>query len=125
MAPSDAARLFLNSAPNCPRLNPVRRRNVSEAWMRRVCLLASLLAAIAGTVCADSTATLVCNPGGAENSLIPTGDLNGFGCFKNQFINTTAWDSLDWGTSTAQGGLGPAVTGGTPLSVSTSLAVAA
>src|SRR5271157_4179369 len=115
MAPSDAARLFLNSAPNCPRLNPVRRRNVSEAWMRRVCLLASLLAAIAGTVCADSTATLVCNPGGAENSLRPTCCLKWFGCFKKQFLNPQAGESSDWGTSTAQGGLGPAVTGGTPL----------
>ena len=97
--------------------------------MKRVCLLASLLAAAAGTVCADSTTTLTCNQTGAENSLIPTGDLQtnsslyGFGCFTNQFVNATAWDSLDWGSTTAPGGLGPAVTDGTPLSVSTSLAV--
>jgi hypothetical protein len=80
--------------------------------MRRVCVLASLLAAAAGSVYADPTATLVCNQTGAESSLIPGGDLSG-GCFTNQFINTTALDSLNWGSAGASG---------TSLPVSTYLA---
>lgn len=90
--------------------------------MRRVWLLASLLAAAAGAAYANGTTTLVCNQGGAESSLIPTGALNGSGCWTNLFITTTVWDSLDWGapsSPTGQSGLGIA-TPGNSFAVTTS-----
>lgn len=87
--------------------------------MRRVCLLASLLAA-AGHLCA--TPVLNCALLGlATGVIIPGGATDGStGCWTGTttggvgFINTTVWDSLNWGSATepsGPSGLGDATVG--------------
>jgi len=89
--------------------------------VRRVCLLASLLAAAAGEVCASSFLNCALS-GLATGVSLPTGATSG-GCWTNTFINATVNDSLDWGAPTTSGGLGAALTPGNTFPVSTSVAV--
>jgi hypothetical protein len=89
--------------------------------MRRVCLLAGLLAAAAGDLCASSFLNCALS-GLATGVIIPTGATSS-GCWTSTFINATVNDSLDWGAPTTSGGLGAAVTPGNTFPVSTSLAV--
>ena len=79
--------------------------------MRRWCLLASLLAAGGGSLCASPV--LNCALSGLANGVIvPTSATNGStGCWTNLFITTSVVDSLNWGaptSSTGPSGLGVA-----------------
>jgi hypothetical protein len=71
--------------------------------MKQVCLLASLLAAAAGNLCASGT-VLTCSytvTGLMPGYSVPAGAISSSpstpGCFTASFVNTSAWDSLSWG----------------------------
>jgi len=79
--------------------------------MKRVYLLVSLLAIVAGSVWANPALTLTCNLTVAGVS-VGSGVLGGNGCFQTTFINASAVDSLNWGASTmgsGQSGFGAAI----------------
>jgi hypothetical protein len=98
--------------------------------MKYVCLLASLLAAAAGNLCAITTVmscTLTVD-GLSPQRPVPTSALynnnpvspyynpNSVGCFTTSFMTTSVWDSLNWGASVnssgkGQSGLGPPTPG--------------
>lgn len=93
--------------------------------MRRVCLLASLLAVATGNLCASPT--INCALGGlAGGVVVPTAATDSStGCWTNLFVNATALASLDWGAPTSPtgvSGLGPASLGNS-FAVSTSVPV--
>lgn len=84
--------------------------------MRRVWLLASLLAAAAGNLCANGALTLTCslNVIGIPGPFSGLGSVGANGCFSTSFSNVTGLDSLNWGAPTASSGpsgLGPALSG--------------
>ncbi|MGA2267080.1 MAG: PEP-CTERM sorting domain-containing protein [Bryobacteraceae bacterium] len=71
--------------------------------MRQVCLLASLLAAAAGELCANPV--INCSLAGLAYGVnVPTGARDSNGCWTNTFINATVYDSLDWGAPKNPGG---------------------
>ena len=84
--------------------------------MRRVYLLASVLALAAGNLCANSALTLACslNVSGLPGPFSGLGGVGGNGCFSTSFSNVTTLDSVNWGAPTetsGQSGLGDATPG--------------
>ena len=82
-----------------------------EMYWGRMCLLAGLLVATTGNLCASTTLTLTCNETGLS---LPSGVTDSFGCFKTSFITTNISDSLNWGApyaASGQSGLGAAILG--------------
>lgn len=84
--------------------------------MRRVWLLASLLAAAAGNLCANGALTLTCslNVIGIPGPFSGLGSVGANGCFSTSFSNVTGLDSLNWGApaeSSGPSGLGSALSG--------------
>ena len=94
-----------------------------DMYWGRMCLLAGLLAATAGNLCASATLTLTCNQTGLS---VPNGITDSNGCFKTSFITTNISDSLNWGApyaASGQSGLGAAILGNNfPVSTSSPVA---
>ena len=87
--------------------------------VRRVCLLAGLLAVVAGNLCANPAVNMLCTLTvvGLPGPFSGLGSVGGDGCFSTAFSTVTNLDSLDWGapsqylSGSGQSGLGPALPG--------------